>query len=113
MYTKADPIDTFIVDFYSSYPSKIKVARGLGWGFFDILDTIEISTENFIASLGLEYYEGVHKLDVMVSRNVDCSTISHHAIFFNSDPYFRALIEIYNKCIRNRIDKINKESKCY
>lgn len=105
-------IDTFIVDFYSSYPSKIKVNRGLGWGFFDILDTIEISTKNFTASLALDHFDGVDNLDVIIYRNVDCATISHHIRFFDSDSYFNALIEIYNKCITNRINKINERSKC-
>ena len=112
MCNKNNAIDSFIVDFYSSYPSEIKLDRGLGWGFFDILDTIEISTKKFIASLALEYYDGVDKLDVIISRNVDCATITYHTVLFGSDKYFKALIEIYNKCVKNRSNQINKESKC-
>lgn len=38
MYNDAT-IDQFIVDFYSSYPSEIKVSHALGWSHFGISDT--------------------------------------------------------------------------
>lgn len=46
-------IDYFIVDFYSSYPSEIKVSHALGWSRFDIVDTIEISIKSFISDYRL------------------------------------------------------------
>lgn len=112
MYNDAT-IDQFIVDFYSSYPSKIKVSHALGWGLFGILDTIEISTKNFTSSIALEPLDNVNGLDVLIYRTIDCTTISRHVMLFDGNPYFNALIEIYNKCIRDKINQINKESKCY
>lgn len=109
-------IDQFIVDFYSSYSSQIKVDHSLGWGLFGILDTIEISTKNFTSSIALEpldNVDGLDGLDVLIYRTVDCATISRHVMLFDSDPYFNALIKIYNKCILDKINQINKESKCY
>lgn len=106
-------IDQFIVDFYSSYPSEIKVDHALGCGLFGILDTIEISTKNFTSSILLEPLDDVDRLDVLIYRTVDCATISRHVMLFDGNPYFNALIKIYNQCIRNRILQINKESKCY
>lgn len=106
-------IDQFIVDFYSSYPSEIKVSHALGWGLFGILDTIEISTKNFTSSIALEPLDNVDGLDVLIYRTIDCATISRHVMLFDGNPYFNALIEIYNKCILDKINQINKESKCY
>lgn len=106
-------IDQFIVDFYSSYSSEIKVDRSLGWSIFSISDTIEISTKNFTSSIALEPLDNADELDVLIYRTVDCATISRHVMLFDGDPYFNALIKIYNKCIRNKINQINKESKCY
>lgn len=106
-------LDTFIVDFYSSYSSEIKVGHALGWSLFGISDTIEISTKNFTSSIALEPLDNVDGLDVLIYRTVDCATISRHVMLFDGNPYFNALIKIYNKCIRNKIDQINKESKCY
>ena len=103
-------IDQFIVDFYSSYSSEIKVGHSLGWSLFDISDTIEISTKNFTSSIALvEPIDNVDRLDVLIYRTVDCATISRHVMLFDGNPYFNALIKIYNKCIHNKIDQINKE----
>lgn len=106
-------IDQFIVDFYSSYPSEIKVGHALGWSLFGISDTIEIFTKNFTSSIALEPLDNVDGLDVLIYRTVDCATISRHVMLFDGDPYFNALIKIYNKCILDKINQINKESKCY
>lgn len=105
-------IDQFIVDFYSSYSSEIKVGHSLGWSLFGISDTIEISTKNFASSIAIESLDNVDGLDVLIYRTVDCATISRHVMLFDGNPYFNALIKIYNRCIRNKIDQINKESKC-
>lgn len=105
-------IDQFIVDFYSSYPSEIKVSHASGWSLFGISDTIEIPTNNFTSSIALEPFGNVYELDVLIYRTVDCATMSRHVMLFDGNPYFNALIKIYNKCIRDKIDQINKESKC-
>lgn len=101
MQTVNSIIDAFIVDFYSSDPSGIKISRGLGWGFFDILDTVNISTKNFEASLALEYFNEAYNIDAVILRNFDCSMITHHITFSDIDPYFNALIKIYDKCVYN------------
>lgn len=82
-------IDQFIVDFYSSYSSEIKIGHAL------------------------EPLDNVDGLDVLIYRTVDCATISRHVMLFDGNPYFNALIKIYNKCVKDKIDQINKESKCY
>ena len=84
-------IDQFIVDFYSSYPSEIKVSHALGCGLFDILDTIEISTKNFTSSIALEPLDNVDGLDVLIYRTIDCATISRHVMLFYGNPYFKKM----------------------
>ena len=91
-------IDQFIVDFYHSYPSEIKVDHALGWSLFGISDTIEISTKNFTSSIALEPLDNVDGLDVLIYRTIDCAIISRHVMLFDGSPYFNAMYRILRLC---------------
>ena len=67
-------IDQFIVDFYSSYSSEIKVNHAL------------------------EPLDNVDGLDVLIYRTIDCATISRHVMLFDGTPYFNAMYRILKLC---------------